>query len=35
MHPEFRGALDFVLSSQHPDQGLRKEWFNLFAPGSE
>ena len=26
------GALDFVLSPQHPDQGSRKEWFNLFAP---
>ena len=27
-----RGALDFVLSTQHPDQGSRKEWFNLVAP---
>lgn len=26
------GALDFVLSPQHPDRGSRKEWFNLFAP---
>ena len=23
------GALDFVLSPQHPDRGSRKEWFNL------
>ena len=27
-----RGALDFVLSAQHPDRGSRKEWFNLVAP---
>ena len=27
-----RGALDYVLSANHPDQGSRKEWFNLFAP---
>src|SRR4051812_675598 len=27
-----RGALDYVLSPQHPDRGSRKEWFNLVAP---
>ena len=26
------GALDFVLSSQHPDKGARAEHFDLFAP---
>jgi hypothetical protein len=26
------GALDFVLSSQHPEQGVKKEHFDLFAP---
>lgn len=26
------GALDFVLSSQHPDQGVKAEHFRLFAP---
>jgi hypothetical protein len=26
------GALDFVLSAQHPDKGARAEHFDLFAP---
>jgi hypothetical protein len=26
------GALDFVLSSQHPEQGVKAEHFKLFAP---
>jgi hypothetical protein len=26
------GALDFVLSTQHPDKGARAEHFDLFAP---
>jgi hypothetical protein len=27
-----KGALDFVLSSQHPNKGMRTEHFKLFAP---